>query len=279
VTTCHLVLQGYGRDDFRTQAAYAAWSALAWRGDVPLAVHVYTDAPALLAPLGGAVEARVVGLEEIRAWRGPHGFDHRFKAEMIRDVARRHPGGTILYLDADAFLVAPLARVVARIGPGAAVLHEREYRIATHDTPQMRRFRRRMGEVRFEGAPLELDVDMWNAGAIGLAPGQLALLDRWIGLVDAIYPVYPSSLSEQYAISLLLQRAGRVSGCAEEVFHYWFQKEEYGAAILRELEVLAAGPLDAALAHLRAHRLALPPPARRRHRTTLLGRLARAFRR
>jgi hypothetical protein len=274
-----LVLQAYGSDDVREEALYAAWSALAWQGDAALAVHVYTDAPAAFAPLAASLALRPLSPEDIRRWRGPCDFTHRLKAEMIREVARLHPSDPLLYLDADVFFVSPVAPVLGRIGPGAAVMHEREYNVAERDTPQLRKFRRRMTPLRFRGEPVDLTRDMWNAGALGLHPAQFDVLDAWLEFIDALYPSVPAGLVEQYGASLLVQRRARVSPCADAVFHYWFQKEEYGAAIRGELAVLRERPLADALAHLRAHRLALPPPARRRHRTTLSQRVGRVVKR
>ncbi|HEX9052475.1 MAG TPA: hypothetical protein VF841_18255 [Anaeromyxobacter sp.] len=270
-----VVTQAYGREDVRAQALYAAWSALAWGEGLPLDVHVYTDDAASFAPLGDAVQVRVLAPEEIRAWRGPHDFVHRLKAEMIRDVVRRFPDGKLLYVDADVAFRAPLAPLFDRIGPGSAVLHVHEYDVLAHPTKQLRRFRRRMRKVTFRGRPVDLAHGMWNAGAVGLDASHFALVDEWLALVDEVYPQWPYWIHEQWAISQLLERAAKVSPADDVVLHYWAQKDAALAAIRGELEVLRARPLPEALPHLRAHPLALPPPAPRR--TTLRARIARVF--
>ncbi len=273
----HLVTQAYGREDVKEQALYAAASALAWAGDLPLDVHVYTDDAAFFAPLAGRVDVRVLSPGEIRAWRGPHDFVHRLKAEMIREMVRRFPEGKLLYVDADVAFRSPVAPVFARIGPGAAVLHVREYDILAHPTGQLRRFRRRMRKVTAGGRPVDLAHGMWNAGAVGLDQSHFPLVDRWLALVDEVYRQWPYWIHEQWAISQLLERAGKVSPADDVVFHYWAQKDEALAAIRPALEALRARPLEGALAELRARPLALPPPARRR--STLRERILRVFRR
>jgi hypothetical protein len=277
VPRVHLVTQAYGREDIRAQALYAAWSALAFADGLELEVHVYTDDAAFFAPLGAAAEVRVLSADEIRAWRGPHDFVHRLKPLMIRDLSRRFPDEKVLYVDADVVFTGPARRVFDRIGPGRGVLHVREYGIATHPTKQLRRFRRRMRRVTFRGRPVALDHDMWNAGAVGLDPSHLPLLEEWIAMVDEIYPQWPYWIHEQYAICQLLQRAGTVSPADDVVLHYWDRKDAAVAAIEGELPVLRAGPLAVAHAHLRTHPLALPPPGRRR--STLRERLLRILRR
>ncbi|HEY6097978.1 MAG TPA: hypothetical protein VIW03_01020 [Anaeromyxobacter sp.] len=273
----HLVTQAYGRDDIRAQALYAAWSALAFADGLDLAVHLYADDAAFFAPLAGAVDVRVLSPAEIRAWRGPHDFVHRLKPLMIRDHARRFPAEKVLYVDADVIFTAPARQLFDRIGPGRAVLHVREYEIATHPTKQLRRFRRRMKRVRFRGRPVALDRAMWNAGAVGLDASHFPLLDEWIAMVDEIYPQWPYWIHEQWAIGQLLQREGAVSPADDVLLHYWDRKDAAVAAIARELPVLRRGPLDAARRHLRDHPLVLPPPGKRR--TTLRERILRILKR
>jgi hypothetical protein len=274
-----VVIQGYGLEECRVQALYAAWSVLAHRGATPLSVHVYTDKPEFFSPLAGAgLEVRLLTADEIRLWRGPCAFVHRLKAEMIREMVRAFPDDKLLYLDADVFAVSSMEQVFQRIGVGRAVMHEREYSVATRNTEQIRRFRRGLRRLDFHGKRVDLTADMWNAGAIGMDSSQFALVDTWIAFIDELYPRYSRGLVEQYGISLLLQRAASVEPCDDVVFHYWAQKDDYLTAILRELEVLRSSSWDAAAAHLRGNRLALPPPGRRKHRISVVQRLARALR-
>ena len=269
----HVVTQAYGLEEVRTQALYLAWSALAWRGDAPLDVHVYTDAPEAFGALADWIDVRRLSAPEIRAWRGPLDFVHRLKAEMVRDVVRRYPEDKLLYLDADVFFTAPAAAIFERIGPGRSVLHERELSVPASNAAQIRKFRRHLAPLRFRGAPIDLTRDMWNAGAVGLDPSVFPVVDEWIEFIDTVYPHYKRGLVEQYGICHLLQREGSVSPCTSEVFHYWFQKDEYVGAIRAALSQLGALPLDDALATVRAHPISLPPPMERKHRTTLWDRV------
>jgi hypothetical protein len=274
MSCAHLVLQAYGKEEIVTEGLYAAWSALAWRGPLPLEVHVYTDDPAAFAALAAHVDVCVLSPERIRAWRGPHDFIHRLKAEMTRDMVRRFPAGKLVYFDADVFLTGPLGDLFERVGPGRAVLHQREYSVATHDSSQMRKFRAHMRELSFRGAPVDLSRDMWNAGVVGMDPAQFAVVDEWIEWIDAIYPHYKRGLVEQYGICRLLQREARVQAADDLVFHYWFQKDDYVARIRRELEIVRDRPYEDALAHLRASVPSLPP---RRQRSSLLDRVRRVW--
>lgn len=270
----HLVTQAYGKEEILTEALYAVWSALAWRGELPLDVHVYTDDAAAFAPLAGKIDVRALSPEEIRDWRGPHDFIHRLKAAMIRDLVRRFPGEKLVYVDADVYFTGQLAGLFERVGPGRAVMHVREYPVATHGSSQMRKFRAHMEPLRFRGRPIDLSHHMWNAGVVGMDPAQAVILDEWLEFIDAIYPHYKRGLVEQYGICHLLQREAEVVPADDLVLHYWFQKDDHVAAIRRELEVLRGLPLDASLAHLRANVIRLP---RRRQRSSLLDRLRRIW--
>ena len=272
-----LVLQAYGLEEVRTGALYAAWSALAYADGAPLSLHVYTDDPAFFEPLGDALSLRTLSAEDIRSWRGPLDFTHRLKAMMIREMTQRHPTDPLLYLDADTFFVAPVAPVFERITPSSSVMHDREYNVATRDSGQLRRFRKHMGALAFRGGPVDLSGDMWNAGAVGIHPSRFPLVESWLEFIDTLYPRYRRGLVEQYGISLLLQRAAEVRPCADEVFHYWAQKEEYTEAIRRELDLLRRLTRAESLRHLRASRIALPPPLRKRHRLSTMDRLRRAL--
>jgi hypothetical protein len=266
----HLVTQAYGTEEIRTEALYALWSALAQRGELPLDAHVYTDEAAPFAALASRVDVRVLSPEELRAWRGPHDFVHRVKAAMIRDMVRRFPREKLAYVDADVIFTAPLATLFERIGPGRSVLHLREYSVATHDSAQMRKFRAHMGALSFRGGPLDLSRDMWNAGVVGMDPSIFPAVDEWMEWIDAIYPHYQRGLVEQYGICRLLQREGTVAPTDDLVLHYWFQKDEYVAAIRRELAALSTLPFEDAFAHLRTNPIRLP---RRVQRRTLRDRL------
>ncbi len=272
----HLLLQAYGSEAIRDQALFAAWSALAWRGDLDLVVHVYADDAAFLAPLGDRVRVRLVSPEEIREWRGPHGCPFRMKAMVLRELALEIRSEKLLYLDSDVFFVAPVGVIFDRIGPGRAVMHTREYDIATHPTGQLRRYRRRMRHATFRGQPVTLDGAMWNAGAIGLNPTHFRVIDEWIALIDALWDHVSYWIHEQFAISKLLAREGTIAPASDAIVHYWIQKEDAVAPIRARLGLLRSLPLDEALLRAREEPLRLPPYIRRR--TTLRERIARTLR-
>lgn len=254
-----LLYVAYGRDDVRTQALYAATTALAHAGDLPLAIHVVTDAPERFAPLAGRAEIHPATAAEVASWVGPERFNLRVKPAVFREFVRRHPADPVLLADADTFFVGDVARAFERIRPGGAVLWEREYAVATSDTALMHRFRRRLRRARFRGAPIDLGVDMWNSGAVGLHPAQFPLVDDWLAFVDEVYPATRRWILEQFAISWVLQRSAvAISPCEDVLVHYWFDKPGHAAAVEAALARARAAPLEEALAGIRARPIDLP---------------------
>jgi hypothetical protein len=255
----HLIYLACGPRSLHVQALYAAYSALAWKGALDLQAHIYTDAADFFQPLIDHIQVHELTAEKVRAWRGPGNYSFRIKIAALAEATRVHAEERILFADSDTFFFADLTPVFARIGPGNAVLHRKEYAVVTHPTGQLQRFRKRMGKFHFRGSAIDLNADMWNSGAIGLHPAQFHLLHTVLAFIDAISSQYKKQLVEQYAVAYFLQKNARLHACEDVLFHYWAQKTEYQHLIEPRLQRWKSMPLDEALAELRADRIVLPP--------------------
>ena len=255
----HLVYLACGQRSVHVQALYAAYSALAWKGALDLQVHVYTDAPDVFQPLAGHIQTHELTAEKVRTWRGPGNYPFRIKIAALAEATRSYAEERILFADSDTFFFADLAPVLARIRPGNAVLHRKEYAVMSHPTGQLQRFRKRMGRFHFRGSAIDLHADMWNSGAIGLHPSQFHLLQTILAFIDAISPQYKKQLVEQYAVAYFLQKNAQVHACEDVLFHYWAQKAEYQQVIEPRLQRWKSMPVEEALAELRGDRIVLPP--------------------
>ncbi|MGE5205201.1 MAG: hypothetical protein ACM3PW_06270 [Chlamydiota bacterium] len=255
----HLIYLACGQRTVQVQALYAAYSALAWKGELQLQVHVYSDAPAGFQPLAGQIQLHELSAEKVRAWRGMGNYPFRMKIAALAEAAGEHSEDRVLFADSDTFFFADFALVFARIGPGNAVLHRKEYPVLSHSTGQLQRFRSRMRKFHFRGSAIDLSADMWNSGAIGLHPSQFHLLHTVLAFIDAISPHYKKQLVEQYAVAYFLQKNAQVHACDDVLFHYWEQKAEYQQVIEQRLGKWKPMPLEDALAELRAERILLPP--------------------
>jgi hypothetical protein len=261
-----LLLLAVGRDDIVLQARYAAASALAWSEGTSIEVEVHTDRPAPFAAMGPRVRVAPVTPERLRAWRGRWDFLFRLKPALIEEALRAAPG-RVLFVDADTWWKGPVAEAFARFGGATAAMHAREYHVATRDSAQLRRFRRRLARSRFRGAPVELDRFMWNSGAVGLDPGHLPLVREWLAFVDEVFPTNPKPIVEQYGLSLVLQRAGvEIRPLDDLLRHYFDDKERHVALLPPRLAELEGLSPEAAARRVREHPPAPagPPPARAR---------------
>ena len=270
----HLLYIAHTSAPVRRQALWAALSALAFKGALPLRVHLWTDAPREFGRLEGEVELREVGAETVRGWIAPTGYQHRAKPAALRELARAFPGDKLALADADTFFKAPLAPLYERIGPGAAVMHQREYQVSERDSPMMHRFRRKLARARFRGAPVELDRTMWNSGVVGLGPDLFPLIDDWLAFLDEVWPQTRRWVLEQYALATLLQRAGHEIRPADDLLvHYWWDKPRHDQAIAEALARTEGRGLAAVLEELRAHPIEIARPPPRQHRPNFFQRV------
>jgi len=248
-----------GSRSLQIQALYAAYSAVAYKSGVNLAIHVFSDSPASFRVLENQICVHAVTPAQVKSWRGPGKYAYRMKIAALSELSSRFSESPILFVDSDTFFIDELGKVLSRIDSRHAVLHRKEYPVLTCPTGQLQRFRRRMGKFRFRGSFVDLNADMWNSGVIGLHPSQFHLLNTVLAFIDAISPKYNKQLVEQYAVSYFLQKNVEVRAADDCVFHYWQQKEEYQSAIEPKLQAWTERPLGEALAELRANRIVLPP--------------------
>ncbi|MCS7161859.1 MAG: hypothetical protein NZ958_00825 [Bacteroidia bacterium] len=233
MASVRFLFQSYGSDSaISLQTRYAILSILAHAPpEAAYSVALYTDQPALFPEWWEGLEVHTLQPGQIRAWQGPHHFVHRLKLVLLLHDASHFPAEVRFYLDGDTYFQRGWGDLVALVGPGAAVLHKMEYFIATQATGQMRRFRRRSRPLRYRGAPIPLDIWMWNAGVIGFHSSHVPLLEEAIQFVDEIYPQLRKHYIEQYAVSLFFQRHLRLYSAEPWIVHYWGEKPAYTRAI------------------------------------------------
>ena len=222
------MLQAYGSARILQEARFAVLTFLhfALRRQDQWKVIVYTDQPATFAGLGAHVITEPMGASRLRAWRGRIDFVHRVKLELLLDCLQRHPG-TLLYIDSDTWFEDDPWLLYERINTTSAVMHECEGRLDEEKNGVLRKMHRFVranalslpeGEiVRMPGS-----TEMWNAGVIGLEPSIAApLLRRALALTDAMHAKYRKHVTEQLAVSWVLQNELHLQAADDVVHHYW----------------------------------------------------------
>ena len=274
-----LVLQAYGSARIIQEARFAILTFLHFA--LPRAgewkVVVYTDQPQRFADLGDGVVTEPMNAERLAAWRGAIDFVHRVKLELLLDCLARHQG-TLLYADSDTYFTADPWTLYARVGPGDAVMHEREGRLDERANGIMRKMERfvRDNALRLPGGEtvrIPVSAEMWNAGVIGLDRAVAEpMLRRALALTDAMHALYRKHVTEQRSVSWVLQSALRLHAAGDVVHHYWRSCAEFEGILGRFFAQQAGAPLPAlAEAAWRLRPVGTPPPPRRRWWQRLLG--------
>ena len=253
-----------GEGNVQAQALYSLYSALAFRCDTNVTLHVHTDRPQAYQRLATLITIHALDSARVTALHGAAGLPYRMKLALLIETMRTYPAACVMFLDADTFFYREFASLLEYIDQQNAVMHKREWHVATAATGQMRRFRRNLGRVRFRGAAVELAVEMWNSGVIGVHGSRVEILEEALQFADAVWTQYPKPFVEQFAVSSYLQSAGIGLHPAEDfVFHYWYQKADYQKVIEERLARWRNLPIQSALDEIRQNRIALPPPPRK----------------
>jgi hypothetical protein len=256
------VYQSYGNETGHTQTLYAILTALAFAPQNSIEIHLYTDNPAFFHLVAEKIHFHELTPERIQEWRGVHDFTHRLKIMMLLDLYQQFPQNPILYLDGDTFFTQPYENILHQITQETVLMHLKEYPVATHTTGQMKRFRKNIKPLQFQGQPIDLNVFMWNAGVIGFLPEHIPVLQKVIQFVDEIYPQYPKHIIEQFAVSYFFQKEYQIEPCDRYIKHYWNQKAEYTQAIQTFLNTHSA--TEKAIQSIHQEGLIQPTPVPKR---------------
>ena len=224
-----LLYQAYGSADiineckFSLLRLYETYSA---QQQEPPLVIIYTDQPAAFNSfhLHLSLILKTIGAEQIQQWKGPHNFVHLVKIEIIKDCLLHYPG-KIIYTDTDTICEKPLTEVFNTINSSAVYFHEYEGTLATPAFKKWRRFFE-TNEVPGMQHYSPLNMEMWNAGVIGLETAHLHLLNEVFALTNNLYSRYPKHIAEQLSFCYVFQRHNiKINGAKAYIFHYWNLKE------------------------------------------------------
>lgn len=223
-----LVLQAYGNARIVQEARFAVLTYLhyAAKHEDPWNIVIYTDKPEAFADLGGSVVTEPMDAARLRAWRGGIDFVHRVKLEVLLDCLHRH-AGTLLYVDSDTWFEEDPWLLYERIGRADAVMHECEARLDEEPNGVLRKMHRFVRGTSFllpsgERVQMSGATEMWNAGVIGLDASVAApLLERALALTDAMHAQYQKHVTEQLAVSWVLQTEMQLHAASDVVHHYW----------------------------------------------------------
>jgi len=163
-------------------------------------------------------------LKQFEQWKGAHHFFWRIKINLILEMVQNYPTDKILYLDADTLAVdlAKVDKQLERIN----LMHLNEGTLSELTTKTERRMCQQITGRQAHGIEFQDGMEMFNAGVVGLMPGQtesmtlaLSLCDTWLD-----WEVTPR-LIEQLALSVALNTSRDLGTCSELIGHYWSTKD------------------------------------------------------
>ncbi|MHC1724765.1 MAG: hypothetical protein AB9866_01880 [Syntrophobacteraceae bacterium] len=238
------VYLAYGGWQFRKEAILSI-SSLQQFGPIPGKILVFTDLPAEFESL--PVQTALLEKQQIKNWRGPYGYTHRVKIELVREVLKRF-GNPVIFIDSDTFWITGPAGICSLIQDGLCVFHEREPDISETHFPEYLAAVQKKDLLIKEGLPAADLEKVWsfNSGVIGLPGGfDPDILDRVARFCDFVCRDAPRKMEwvEQFAYSYIFQCLGiRMETCTDDVLHYWrdsfnFSRQirNYSTEMLHEL--------------------------------------------
>jgi hypothetical protein len=227
------VYMAYGGWQFRKQAVVSISSLIPKMPD-PGAILLYTDRPEEFESL--PAEPVVLSKSRIKSWRGPYGYTHRMKIEMLRDLFSQGKGH-VVFVDSDTFWTKGPEKICESLRGGCPVMHACENELSEAFFPQYLAAIRKSDLLKKAGLPVAPPGSLWvyNSGILGLPltmnPG---LLDEVLLACDFLCRHVPFTMEwvEQVAFSFIYQSRGiEIGTCSADLLHYWRDSFEFSRGI------------------------------------------------
>lgn len=242
-----LLYQAYGSADIVNECKYSLlrlYETYKAHQQKPPSVIIYTDQPEAFDSFHEhlALILKKITAEQIKHWKGPHNFVHLVKIEVIKDCLVHYPG-KIIYTDTDTICEKPLNEIFNTISASAVYFHEYEGTLASPAFKKWRRFFKTNEVPGFKDYS-PLNIEMWNAGVIGLETAHVPLLSEVYTLTNNLYIRYPKHIAEQLSFCYVFQRHSiKIKSAETYIFHYWNLKE-YRQLLARFFDKYNAGNFE-----------------------------------
>jgi len=255
----NLLYLSYGTGPHEQEVIFSIFSALHWSPEYGnYQVLIYTDHPESFQDL--PVQVQFISPDQWNDWAGPKQFNHRRKILALKHAIEHHDGPVVL-LDGDTWLRAPAKRLFDRVSSGRTLMHIREGGISEIDTLLSHKMRDLLQGAELQDAEGERyrispDVQMYNAGVIGLDPVDAGLLDEVLELTDQLCQLSDLHVLEQFAFSYVLAEKTKLQEADDLVFHYWppYLHEPFRAALPKLMDDAESMPILKRANYLFAHR-------------------------
>ncbi|HTB52804.1 MAG TPA: hypothetical protein VK718_08510 [Ferruginibacter sp.] len=194
-------------------------------------IVIYTDQPQFFEPytsLYKYITIKEVTLAQIKEWRGSNDFVFRTKIKIIQDFFCSQTGN-LLYCDTDTFITQSLQPIFAQIENGQFYMHQYEGIVGDPSNAYFKKWDKFLSKnpIEYNGKKLQYSnqIQMWNAGVLGLNSKNSDLLEDVLQLTDTIYEKFPKHIAEQFAFGYCMQQRGTIRSTTDAIVHYWDLKE------------------------------------------------------
>jgi hypothetical protein len=134
----------------------------------------------------------------------------------------------MLFIDTDTFFYRNPASLMEFISPGHSLLNEEEYNFVDAGAGEpdhwfviRKALKRRTYTISGRQETIPIASMMWNSGVIGLSRVDADLVNQIVSLTDELYAQCKAYISEQFAVSYILQIATKVRSTEDYIEHYW----------------------------------------------------------
>jgi hypothetical protein len=180
------------------------------------------------------IEVRAVDRDWIEETSGQKKFALRTKLIAIRDILYED-SANVLFVDTDTIHLRKIDVLFDKLEQGFCFLHKKEWPLKKG---RLKHLELCPQDLKFElnsGSRIKInsETEMWNSGVVGIAAKNRHLILDALDLNDRFYDINPSWHVEQFSLSIILQKTGRLLGCRQRIFHYWHSKELAASFIKR----------------------------------------------
>ncbi|HVG41013.1 MAG TPA: hypothetical protein VM888_05320, partial [Chitinophagaceae bacterium] len=175
--------------------------------------------------------------QEIKEYIGIREFKHihRLKIFVLKHCFQKYKSN-LLYIDGDTYFLKSPVELINKISNNTSIFHAKEFELSKeseygggkslklgYDPIKLLSsvIKKINCELHEKDYKLDMNVEMWNAGVLGISFNNHSLLDDVLKLTDRISKKTSYFLAEQFAFSYILFKKTALMPAYEFIYHYW----------------------------------------------------------
>jgi lipopolysaccharide biosynthesis glycosyltransferase len=225
----YIVYQAYGHKDILNECCYSIISLLKHHHNNDLKIVIYTDNKNHFSFLPtDNIDFIKLNETSIQDYKGPFNFVHRVKIKVLEDFCKKYQG-KFIYVDTDIFFLKNISPLFNRITDNQFLMCNNEGPITNKKNRVFVKFKNYIdlnkNYLNNHHIPIPSNIQMWNAGVLGMKTTHDSIIEQVLYTNDTIYPQFHSHIVEQMSFTYQLQKEGNIEASTDYLFHYWNFKE------------------------------------------------------